>query len=85
MIAFEVADMTCGRCASTITQALKSADPGAKVTIDIAKHLVMVEPIESDAQELHDAISEAGYTPVLAKAPATARQVQGGSCCGCCR
>ncbi len=43
MIAFEVNDMTCGHCVSTITKALKSADQGAKVTIDLARHLVMVE------------------------------------------
>src|SRR5690606_27356588 len=66
MIAFEVNDMSCGHCVSTITKALKSADQGARVTIDLAKHLVMVEPTEADAQELYDAIAEAGYTPVRA-------------------
>ena len=34
MITFEVNDMTCGHCVSTITKALKSADKDAKVTID---------------------------------------------------
>jgi copper chaperone len=64
MIAFEVNDMTCGHCVSTITKALKTADRDAKVTIDLAKHLVTVEPTEADAQTLSDAIVEAGYTPV---------------------
>ena len=50
MIAFQVQDMTCGHCASTITKALKSVDPGAKVMIDLAKHLVMVGVIVSFPQ-----------------------------------
>lgn len=86
MIAFEVKDMTCGHCVSTITKALKSADRDARVTVDLSKHLVMVEPTEADAQELSDAIAEAGYTPnraeaVVAEAPPAA----GRSCCGTCR
>lgn len=64
MIAFEVKDMTCGHCAATITRALKAADPGARVAIDLAQHRVTVEPGDGDAQELREAIAEAGYTPV---------------------
>lgn len=85
MQAFRVDDMTCGHCASTITKALKATDKGAKVTIDLAQHLVMVEPTEADAQELSDAIAEAGYTPVPAQAATVAtRPVKAGGCCGCC-
>ena len=64
MIAFDVQDMTCGHCVSTITKALKGADKGAAVRIDLATHRVEVEPAEADAAELADAIREAGYTPV---------------------
>jgi copper chaperone len=64
MIAFEVNDMTCGHCVSTITKAVKGADKDAKVSIDLAKHRVEIEPAHSDAEELSDAIKEAGYTPV---------------------
>ena len=85
MIAFEVQDMTCGHCASTITKALKSADRGVKVTIDLPKHLVLVEQTEADAQQLQDAIAEAGYTPVRAEAAQVDPASQGGSCCGHCR
>jgi copper chaperone len=84
MIAFEVNDMTCGHCVSTITKALKSTDKDAKVTIDLAKHLVMVEPTESDAQDLRDAIAKAGYTPVPVQAATVDAAAQGGSCCGTC-
>jgi copper chaperone len=64
MIAFEVNDMTCGHCVSTITKAVKGTDKGAKVRIDLAKHRVEIEPGSADAEELSDAIKEAGYTPV---------------------
>jgi copper chaperone len=69
MIAFEVNDMTCGHCVSTITKALKAADRDAKVQIDLASHRVQVEPVTADADELADAIREAGYTPVPLEAP----------------
>jgi copper chaperone len=64
MIAFEVKDMTCGHCVSTIARALKGVDKQAKVSIDLATHRVEIQPTDSDAQELSDAIKEAGYTPV---------------------
>ena len=84
MIAFEVNDMTCGHCASTITKAVKAADRDAKVAIDLATHLVQIQPVEADAQELSDAIKEAGYTPVPVQAGSTPAAGQGshGSCCG---
>ena len=64
MIAFEVKDMTCGHCVSTVTQAVKDADKEAQVLIDLDRHLVRIEPSKADAQALSDAIKEAGYTPV---------------------
>ena len=84
MIAFEVNDMTCGHCVSTITKALKAADKDAKVEIDLATHRVQVEPVSADADELAEAIKDAGYTPVaVSEAPATASKAAG-SCCGSC-
>ena len=85
MIAFEVNDMICGPCVSTITKALKATDKDAKVQIDLATHRVQVEPVSADAEELAEAIKEAGYRPVpfaveaVASAPPT-----GKSCCGHC-
>jgi copper chaperone len=66
MIAFEVKDMTCGHCVSTITQAVKAVDRNAKVEIDLARHRVEIEPADADARALADAISDAGYTPLPA-------------------
>ncbi|MFO1288369.1 MAG: heavy-metal-associated domain-containing protein [Rubrivivax sp.] len=84
MIAFEVKDMTCGHCVSTITKALKATDKDARVDIDLARHLVTVEPKEADANELREAIAEAGYTPVEKKVVALETPAKSGSCCGHC-
>ena len=86
MIAFQVNDMTCGHCASTITKAVRAVDSGARVEVDLQQHLVRIEPTEADAQELSDAIAEAGYTPVPVQAatvPASTTKA-GGCCGGCC-
>jgi copper chaperone len=85
MIAFEVNDMTCGHCVSTITKAMKAADKDAKVQIDLATHRVQVEPVSADADELAQAIKDAGYTPVPVQAAPTASGKPAGSCCGGCR
>lgn len=63
MLEFNVQDMTCGHCASMITKAVKQVDPKAAVDIDIGNHLVRIDGA-SDANEIEEAIREAGYTPV---------------------
>jgi copper chaperone len=64
MISFEVHDMTCGHCVSSITKAVRAIDQGAEVTVDLATHRARIEPTESNRTELSDAIREAGDTPV---------------------
>ena len=81
MIAFEVRDMTCGHCVSTISRALQDADQGARVQIDLASQRVQVEPATADAAALADAIREAGYTPVPVGTPAETSGTRSG-CCG---
>lgn len=82
MQVFRVNDMTCGHSVSNITKAIKATDKDAKVTIDLAQHLVMVEPTEADTQDLTDAITEAGYTPVSVQATTVvAEPVKTGGCC----
>ena len=98
MIAFQVDDMTCGHCVSTLTRALAAADPQAKVRFDLAQHRVQIEPAQASAQALREAIAAAGYTPVplepmepvqpvepvdAARAAATAPRARQGGCCGC--
>jgi copper chaperone len=85
MISFEVSDMTCGHCASSIAKAIRSVDEGSEVQVDLAKRRVQIEPRDANAQELGAAITRAGYTPVpveehAARAVAPARS--GGCCCG---
>ncbi|KJV25199.1 heavy metal transporter [Aquitalea magnusonii] len=82
MITFEVKDMTCGHCVSTITKALQSADSQAKFTIDLAKHLVMIESTAADPRELQDAIGDAGYTPHLVEEGIVDTSAQKRACCG---
>jgi copper chaperone len=84
MISYQVDDMTCGHCASTITTAVKATDKDAKITIDLAKHLVTVEPTVASAQEIRDAIAEAGYSPRPAQAMGGDVVRSGRSCCGSC-
>lgn len=84
MIAFEVNDMTCGHCVSTITKALKGTDKDAKVQIDLATNRVLVEPAAADVEELADAIKDAGYTPVAVEAANAVKEpAKKSGCCGC--
>ena len=45
MIAFQVNDMTCGHCVSTITKAVRAVDKGASVEVDLARHRVTIDPV----------------------------------------
>ncbi|MDB5764938.1 MAG: heavy metal transporter [Herminiimonas sp.] len=63
MLEFKVEDMTCSHCVSTITKAVKGADPKASVEVDLKGHMVRIEGA-SDAHGIEQAIREAGYTPV---------------------
>jgi copper chaperone len=85
MLTFEVNDMTCGHCASTITKAVKAVDRVARVEIDLNAHRVQVESAAADATELAEAIKEAGYTAVPVQPEAAAKPAKAGGCCGCCR
>lgn len=87
MISFEVKDMTCGHCISTITKALAAVDEGARVQFDLRTHRVQIESSTGDAGKLREAIRDAGYTPVAVEATATPAAVVGkpaskGCCCG---
>ncbi len=85
MVTFEVQDMSCGHCVSSITQAVRAVDPAAQVTVDLATHRVQIEPAGSDTTRLGHAIREAGYTPVpVADAERAVAQPAPRSGC-CCR
>lgn len=85
MITFEVNDMTCGHCASSISKAVAGVDKDAKVQVDLGAHRVVVEPTDATTQQLSDAIKDAGYSPVVidgtSPIPATTKR-RSGCCCG---
>ena len=66
MIAFQVTDMTSGRCAGAVIKALKAVDRAAQVTVDLSTFTVEIEPKTANARQLSDAIKQAGYSPVAA-------------------
>lgn len=62
MTEFQIKDMTCSHCASTITKAVHSLDQAAKVEIDLAAKRVRVEsPV--GPLKLAAAFRGAGFTP----------------------
>lgn len=65
MYQFNVPDIACGHCVSTITRTVKSEDPKAKVEVNLGQHLVKVESALSQ-DEIARQIAEAGYTPTPA-------------------
>jgi copper chaperone len=64
MTVFEVKDMTCGHCASTITAAVQQTAPAATIEIDLPSHSVRVDGAPDPAL-IEQAIREAGYTPQI--------------------
>jgi copper chaperone len=81
MIAFEVGDMTCGHCVSTIREALKTVDKNAKVDVDLGAHRVQVETAAADATALANAIRQAGYSPRAVPEGGPRPVRQRASCC----
>ena len=63
MLQYTVNDMSCQHCVKAITEAVTQSAPGARVEVDLERHLVRVEQTSNDAA-VADAIREAGYTPV---------------------
>lgn len=57
---FYLPDMTCGGCARSVTRALQSVDPQARIETDPPAREVRVESIVDEAAFLA-ALSEAGY------------------------
>ena len=60
----KVEDMTCGHCASTITEAVEAGLPGARVHADPATKIVSVWGTR-DLAKVEALIVSAGYTPTV--------------------
>ena len=80
MTTFQVDDMTCGHCVSSITNAIKGVDPRASISIDLATHRVDIGSTQAEAAKLSAAIQEAGYTPSAQLSAAQPKR--SGCCCG---
>ena len=63
MIEFQVGDMNCGHCVSTITRAVKGVDAAGRYEVDLAGKRVRIESAQP-AEAFRAAIEEAGFTPV---------------------
>lgn len=63
MMEFRVEDMTCNHCIDAITAAVKGVDPDASVEVSLLGHIVRVES-DMASEDISEAISDAGYTPV---------------------
>lgn len=50
MTTFTVKGMSCGSCAKSITNAIKTLDPTASVTVDLASGRVEIESVKSDSE-----------------------------------
>lgn len=60
MITFQVAGMTCGGCARSVSNAVHRLDPSAKVEVDLAAKRVTIAS-SLDESAFARAITEAGY------------------------
>jgi copper chaperone len=63
MPSFEVRDMSCSHCASSITQAVQAVDPHATVRVDLDAKRVDVAATTVEVERLAAAIRQAGFTP----------------------
>ncbi|TKK33905.1 copper resistance protein CopZ [Pseudomonas sp. CFBP13528] len=60
---FNVEGMTCGHCVRAVTQAVRSQDADAEVTVDLAAKQVRVQS-QLGREAIAQLIKEEGYTVV---------------------
>lgn len=65
MYEFDIPDMSCGHCVSTVSKAIKTADPDAVANIDLMKRKATVDS-KADPAVFRIALEQAGY-PVTSK------------------
>ena len=59
---FQIDNMTCGGCAASVTKAIRSVDPEAKVDIDLATKKVTVASQREEAA-FTAVLDDVGYPP----------------------
>lgn len=57
---FHIENMTCGGCVRSVTRAIQSVDPAAKVSADPAMHKVDVETTAPRAK-IESVLTDAGF------------------------
>ena len=82
---FAIPSMSCGGCASRITQTIKNLDTDAKIEVDLANKTVRIDSSQQRAS-VAAALKEAGYPPVeiqtgASSAATRAEPARGGGCC----
>ncbi|MFQ6571885.1 heavy-metal-associated domain-containing protein [Pseudomonas sp. UM16] len=60
MLTFNIPNMTCGGCAKSVTNALRSVDPDARIETDPATRKVSVNST-TDERDFLAVLEEAGY------------------------
>ncbi|KFK95927.1 heavy-metal-associated domain-containing protein [Serratia sp. Ag2] len=68
MFSFYIPNMTCGGCAKSVTKALLSVDPDARIETDPRTHEVRVDSTVEESSFL-DVLSDSGYPVVISEAP----------------
>ncbi len=61
MVRLKVEKMGCGGCAKTVTRAVQAIEPNAGVEVDLGSKLVTVSGASVPADQVTQAIAEAGY------------------------
>ena len=82
---FQVENMSCGHCITTITRALKALDPAAEVAVDLAAGTVDVQGRMAAAQAAAAMAGEDYPATLLADDDALGGKGDKVSCCGGCR
>ncbi|WP_431099216.1 heavy-metal-associated domain-containing protein [Polaromonas aquatica] len=57
---FNIPAMSCGHCVGAVTQAVKSLDPAAQVSVDLPGKKVVVQSSQ-ERRAVAAALAEAGY------------------------
>jgi copper chaperone len=62
MLDLQIPNMTCGHCVRAVTEAVQSADPEAKVVVDLPTHKVQIDT-RAPREVVLAKLAEAGYAP----------------------
>lgn len=86
MQTFVIPSLSCGGCASRISQTLYNLDAGARVEVDIPNNTVRVDSNQQSAS-IEVALKEAGYPPIEIESgtkrdTAVTGTRRSGCCCG---